>query len=109
MANNNGNSLLAALAGIALGLGAGVLLAPEEGKKTRKKIKNTLEESAGELKARINELADEVKHKTIQAKGSLEDNVEHLVTKSSYKAEEVIDVLEKKLADLKKINAKLQK
>lgn len=109
MARNNGSSFLAALAGIALGVGVGILMAPDEGKKTRKKIKKTFDESTSELKTRINELANEVKHKTIQAKGTLEDNVEHLLSKSSYKAEEVIDVLEKKLADLKNVNAKLQK
>lgn len=109
MARNNGSSVLAALAGIAIGLGAGVLMAPEEGKKTRKKIKKSFNESTSDLKTRINKLADEVKHQTVQAKGTLEDNVEHLLSKSSYKADEVISVLEKKLADLKKANAKLQK
>lgn len=109
MAHNNGNSILAALAGIAIGLGAGVLLAPDEGKKTRKKIQKTFNETSDELKSRIKELTSEVKNKTLQAKGSLEENVDALVTKSSYKADEIIDVLEKKLADLKKANAKLQK
>ncbi|PVX52539.1 gas vesicle protein [Balneicella halophila] len=109
MAHNSGNSMLAALAGIAIGLGVGVLMAPDEGKKTRKKIKRTFDETTEDIKSRLNELTDEVKAKTMQAKGSLEDNVEYLVTKSSYKADEVIDVLEKKLADLKQANAKLQK
>lgn len=109
MAKNNGNSVLAALAGIAIGIGAGVLLAPDEGKKTRKKIKKSIDDTTGELKVRMNELTNEIKQKTAKTKGSLEDNVEHLLTKSSYKADEVIDVLEKKLADLKKANSKLQK
>lgn len=109
MAKNTGNSLLAALAGIAIGVGAGVLLAPDEGKKTRKKIKKSFDEKTSELKNQINNLTEEVKNKTKDAKGSFEENVENLVSKSSHKAEEVIDVLEKKLADLKKVNAKLQK
>ena len=42
-------------------------------------------------------------------KGTLEDNVERLLSKSSYKAEEIINALERKLEDLKAANAKFQK
>ncbi len=109
MAKNTGNAVLAALAGIAIGVGVGVLVAPEEGKKTRKKIKKTFDKKTGELKTQLDKLSDEIKDRTKGAKGTFEENVEHLVSKSSSKAEEVITVLEKKLADLKKANAKLQK
>lgn len=109
MARNNGNSLLAVLAGIVIGVGAGVLLAPDEGKKTRKKIKKSFDEKTSELKSQINNLAEEVKSKTKDVKGSFEENVESLVARSTHKAEDVIGVLEKKIADLKKVNAKLQK
>ncbi len=109
MSKNVSNTVLATLSGIAIGLGAGLLLAPEEGKKTRKKIKKSFDEKAGELKTRFNELSNEIKEKTLRTKGSLEDNVENLLSKSSYKAEEVINILEKKLEELKKANAKLQK
>ncbi len=109
MSKNLSNTVLATLSGIAIGLGAGLLLAPEEGRKTRKKIKKSFDEKTVELKTRMNELSNEIKQKTALTKGSLEDNVEHLLSKSSYKAEEVITILEKKLADLKKANSKLQK
>ena len=43
-----------------------------------------------------------------ELKGSLEENIETLFSHSSYKADEAIEVLEKKLEQLKKEAAKLQ-
>lgn len=109
MAGKTGNTLVAVITGVVVGLGAGILFAPEEGKKTRKRIKKSFDEQTTNLKGQMDKIAQEVKAKTMSAKGTLEENVETLVSKSSYKADEVISVLEKKLADLKKANAKLQK
>ncbi|MBT8320116.1 MAG: YtxH domain-containing protein, partial [Eudoraea sp.] len=39
MTDNSGNVLLALLTGAAIGAGIGILYAPDEGTKTRKKIK----------------------------------------------------------------------
>ena len=47
--------------------------------------------------------------RALKLKGTLEDNVERLLSKSSYKAEEVINALERKLEDLKAAAAKYQK
>lgn len=104
-----GNVLLALVTGVAIGVGAGILFAPDNGKNTRKKIKNSVDDTAEKLKRKLDILTQEVKSKTSEIKGSLEDKVENLVSKSSYKAEDVITVLEKKLAALKEANAKLQK
>lgn len=107
--SKTGNTLLALVAGVAVGVGAGILFAPEEGKKTRKKIKDSFDESTSNLKHRIDDLAHTVKHKADELKGTFEENVDKILSKSSYKAEDAISVLEKKLADLKKANAKFQK
>ncbi|MDO5105393.1 YtxH domain-containing protein [Capnocytophaga sp.] len=104
-----GNVLLALVTGVAIGVGAGILFAPDNGKNTRKKIKNSVDDTAEKLKKKLDVLTQEVKSKTSEIKGSLEENVENLVSKSSYKAEDVITVLERKLAALKEANAKLQK
>lgn len=109
MARNTGNTILALITGAAIGVGAGILFAPEDGKKTRKKIKKSFDETQNELKKRVEKLSEQVKLKATDMKGTLEENVENVLSKSSYKAEEAISVLEKKLADLKKANAKLQK
>ena len=54
-------------------------------------------------------LNENLKEKKLKLKGTLEDNVERLLSKSSYKAEEVINTLERKLEDLKAAAAKYQK
>lgn len=104
-----GNVLLALVTGVAVGVGAGILFAPDKGKNTRKKIKDSVDQSASKLKKKLDVLTKEVKEKTSEFKGNLEQKMEDLVSKSSYKAEDIITVLEKKLAALKEANAKLQK
>ena len=98
MSSSNNNSILALLAGTAIGLGLGILFAPDKGTKTREKIKDGLDD-----------LKDETKEKFSKTKEELKDTVEELLSNSSYKAEEAITFLEEKLAELKKQNAKLQK
>lgn len=109
MAKNSGNTILALIAGTAIGVGVGMLLAPEEGEKTRKKIKKSIDRTHEDIKKKVGEISDTIKDKAGHVKGTLEENVESVLSKSSYKAEEAISVLEKKLADLKKANTKLQK
>jgi len=98
MSTKYGNGILALLAGAAIGLGLGILFAPDKGTKTREKIKDGLDD-----------LKDETKEKFSKTKEELKDTVEELLSNSSYKAEEAITFLEEKLAELKKQNAKLQK
>ncbi|GIJ93455.1 YtxH domain-containing protein [Capnocytophaga stomatis] len=104
-----GNVLLALVTGVAIGAGAGILFAPDKGKNTRRKIKDSVDETTSRLKYKIDALSQEVREKSSEFKGTLEDKVENLLSKSSHKAEDVITVLEKKLAALKEANAKLQK
>lgn len=104
-----GNVLLALATGVALGAGIGILFAPDKGKNTRKKIKDSVDETTSKLKHKIDVLSQEVREKSSEFKGTLEDKVENLLSKSSHKAEDIITVLEKKLVALKEANAKLQK
>lgn len=109
MPNSTGNTLVALVVGVIVGAGVGILFAPDEGKKTRRKIKKSFDDASENLKHRFEDLNADIKHKAEKFKGTLEENVESLLSRSSYKAEEVIDVLEKKLEQLKKANAKFQK
>ena len=96
-------------AGTAIEVGLGILFAPDKGKNTHEKIKDSVSDKADKLKEQLKHLTNSVKEKSAEFKGSLEDKVESLLSKSSYKAEDVITFLEKKLAALKEANAKLQK
>ncbi len=98
MSGRNSESILALLAGAAIGVGLGILFAPDKGSKTREKIK-----------IGFDDLKDEAKEKFSGSKEELKEAVDNLLSKSSYKAEEAITFLEEKLAELKKQNAKLQK
>ena len=109
MANQNGNSIIAVLAGAAIGVGLGILFAPEKGSKTREKLKDSFDDLKDQAKSKMDFLDDETKEKFLNAKDDLKNRVESFLSNSSYKAEEAISFLEEKLAELKKQNAKLQK
>ncbi|MDO4781595.1 MAG: YtxH domain-containing protein [Capnocytophaga felis] len=97
-----GNVLLALVTGVAIGAGVGILFAPNKGEDTRQKIKDSVDSKTSKLKKKMDKLAREVKGKSSEIKGSLEENIESLLAKSEYKTDEVIKLLDKKLNDLKK-------
>lgn len=90
---------LALLAGVAIGAGIGILLAPEKGSDTRKKIKDGIDDAKNDLKGKY----DSLKKK---AKQNAEEAYSDIVSDMSGKSDEVISFLEEKLAALKKEVAK---
>lgn len=110
MSNNTGNSALALLVGAAIGVGVGILFAPDKGSKTREKIKEGFDEAKDNLKHKYEDVTEQLRNKfSGSQKHSLEETYEHLVSSASDKTEDVISFLENKLADLKEKNAKFQK
>ena len=108
MCNNAGKTVVSLLVGAMLGAGMGILFAPDEGTKTRKKIKKSFDDTSDNIKHSVEDFSKNLKAKVKELKGSLEENIETLFSHSSYKADEAIEVLEKKLEQLKKEAAKLQ-
>ncbi|HJS00815.1 MAG TPA: YtxH domain-containing protein [Flavobacterium sp.] len=98
MSNNTGNILIALVSGAAIGAALGILFAPDKGDNTRKKIKDGYKD-----------VEKNMKNKLVNAKIDLEQTYEELLSNMSYKAEDIISLLEIKLAELKEQNAKLQK
>ncbi len=109
MSNNSNSSIFALIAGAAIGATLGILFAPDKGSKTREKIIDGLDDLKDITKSKFEDLKDETKDMFSHKKHNLKDTVEDLISNSSYKAEEAISFLEEKLADLKKLNTKLQK
>jgi gas vesicle protein len=109
MSNNAGNTLIALLGGVVIGAGIGILFAPEKGDKTRAKIKEGYKEAKKDLEVKYQGLSEDMKAKLTSAKLDLDETYDDLLSNMSYKTDEVISFLEKKLADLKEQNAKLQK
>ena len=109
MANNNGNNAIALLLGAAIGVGVGILFAPDKGSKTREKIKGNFDDWKIDLNNKLADYEEDIRSKFSGSKEDLKETVDKLLSNSSYKAEEAISFLEEKLAELKKQNAKLQK
>ena len=103
------NVVLGLAVGTAIGVGLGILFAPDEGKNTRKKIKDSLRDKSDELKEQLDNLTESVREKSLELKGSLEEKVDRLFSKPSNKSEDMIAILEKKLASLKEEAAKIKK
>lgn len=109
MANNTGNTLIALLAGAAIGAGIGILFAPDKGTKTREKIKDGFDDKTNELKDKFGDLTEKVKSKFAQTKADLESSFDDLVANVDDQTEDVIATLERKLAELKKTAAAAKK
>jgi gas vesicle protein len=109
MSNTSGNSLLALLTGALVGVGIGILFAPDKGTKTREKIKDGFQDAKDDLKQKLDEVSEQLKSKLTHSKDNLEDSFGDMVSNVSHKTEDLISFLEQKLAELKEQNAKLQK
>jgi gas vesicle protein len=95
---------LALLAGVAIGAGIGILMAPDKGSKTRGKIKDGIKDGYDGAKKDLKDKYNSAKDKF--AKGDVEGKYENLVSDISSKSEDVVAFLESKLAALKKEVAK---
>lgn len=109
MANNNRNNAIALLLGAAIGVGVGILFAPDKGSKTRAKLKNNFDDWKIDVNNKLADYEEDIRAKLSGSKEDLKETVENFLSNSSYKAEEAISFLEEKLAELKIQNAKLQK
>lgn len=109
MKSETGNIMLAALAGAVVGAGVGILFAPDKGSNTRKKIKDKVDETRHDLTERITHAKDELTRTAKEKKEAFEDKLEEALSHMSYKADDIIAGLERKLEDLRKKNAQLQK
>ncbi len=96
-----GNTLVAILAGAAVGAVAGILLAPEQGQKTRRKISDGLKSGTDDLNCKMDDLKNQVKSLISSKKADFESSFSTLINKADDKKEDVIATLESKLAELK--------
>ena len=92
-----GSILLGVVAGTAAGIGVVLLLDKE---KTLCK-KNSISDKVDDLKDQFDSFTRNLRDKTMELKGTLEEKVDHLFSDSDSKPEDLIKLLEKKLASLK--------
>ena len=109
MASNTGNTILALLTGAAIEAGIGILFAPDKGTNTRRKIREGVDEAKENLNEKFSEVSEKLVEKAFLTKDNFDENFENFVSNASHKTEELITLLEEKLAALKLKNAKFQK
>jgi gas vesicle protein len=107
--SKSNNTLIGLLAGTAIGATLGVLFAPDKGTNTRQRIADEAIAAKDKIADTAIDLKERVISTTNSKKESLEEQMDTLVSDASYKAEDVIGTLERKLKDLKEKNKKLQK
>ena len=107
--DNNTHTVLGVLTGTAIGAVIGILMAPDKGTNTRRRIsdnvtqaKDHVAESAADVKNRVMDRLTSNKH-------SLESKLEQIVTDTRYRSEDVISRLEAKLKELKASKKKVRK
>ena len=88
---NTGKSVLGILAGVAIGSVMGLLLAPDKGSSTRKKIKNKSDVLVDDLKQKLNNLVDGLSDKMEAMRKEEED----FATKSKAKFDSMRDEAKK--------------
>lgn len=106
---DSGSTMLAVIIGSAIGATLGILYAPDKGENTRRLIAEKASETKDSLAESAIDLKDRVSSTIASEKQTLDARMESLVSDVSYKADDVITTLEKKLAELKSKNKKLQK
>ena len=92
-----GSILLGVVAGTAAGIGVVLLLDKE---KTSCK-KNSISDKVDDLKDQFGSFTRNLRDKSMELKGTLEEKVDQLFSDSDSKPEDLIKLLEKKLASLK--------
>ena len=107
--DNSGNTLLAIIAGSAIGAALGILYAPDKGEITRKKLADQAASAKDSFVDGAVDFKDRAVSKIAAESESLEARAENLISDVSYKTEDIISTLESKLAQLKDKNKKLQK
>jgi gas vesicle protein len=83
MFGRSSEGILALLAGAAIGVGIGMLFAPDKGSNTREKIKNGFDDLKENAKNKFSTSEEEIKNKLAQSKEELKDTVDTLLSKSS--------------------------
>lgn len=101
MSNQSGNILIALLAGAIVGAGIGILLAPDKGENTRKKIKEGMDFSSDDILDKLKSISDLLLEKASETKATFEEMLEDKGTQAHEDKEALIALLEQKLAALK--------
>ncbi len=106
MSDKSGKAVAALLVGAAIGVGIGMLFAPDKGEATREKLKAGFRERRNDLVEKITEIL-EAKFGMSQA--DIKSTFDDIAASATEQAGDIVTRLEEKLAELKQAAANLQK
>lgn len=109
MSSNTGQTIVALLTGAALGVGVGILFAPDKGSATRDKIGKEANKAQKKLNKQVKKTSNIIGDQAQYARLSFEEKLTDTLSAASHKADDIIMALEDKLEQLRKQNSKLQK
>ncbi len=104
----NTNITLAILAGVAVGGTISLLFAPDSGKRTRRKIKDSTHKATDALAKAANELKGKAQDAFLDEKESLETRINSIASQVRHNKEEMLPLLEKKLKEMKAKSKKVK-
>lgn len=109
MSKDSTKAIVALFAGAAIGVGIGMLFAPDKGHNTRGKIKEGIADKSSDLKKKFGSMTDKIKSKFESTKENIESTFDDLAANVNEKTPEVIATLERKLEELKTAAASLRR
>lgn len=109
MSSNTGQTIVALLTGAAIGVGIGILYAPDKGSTTRGKLNKEANKAQKRINKQIKKTSHVIGEKAQHARLNFEEKLTDTLSSASHKADDILLALEEKLEALRKQNAKLQK
>ncbi len=99
-----GKLSIAVLTGVAIGVGLGILYAPNKGSKTRRKIKHAAADTTQDVSDWLKHAKDDLVQTAHDNKEAFDKKIKNTISNMSHKAEDIISDMEHKLERLKKKN-----
>ncbi|MCB0819782.1 MAG: YtxH domain-containing protein [Bacteroidetes bacterium] len=107
MSDNNSHTLVALLAGLAIGAVIVILLSSEKGEELKEKLKDKLDEGKDQLKDKLEDLLELIGDKVTDTEKKADDFVEKVTSEGKQKTDEMITLLEAKLEALRSHASKI--
>ena len=106
--SKNTNITLALLTGVAVGGAVSLLFAPDSGKRTRRKIKDSTYKATDALAKAATELKGKAEDAYMNQKENLETRLDSIVSDVRHNREEMLPLLERKLKEMKAKSKKVK-